>query len=142
MAKCSSIYFIQDCILRFLSVEWQKDHYHGVLKQHTILLGLDDKCFSFTENNSCVCVDEISELGCSHEEADTRIALHVSHVLSQSPTANISVRCDDTDVLVILVHHVAKCSEKPIVWMEVWVGSRNNNIYIHQCTSYFINAWS
>ena len=116
---------------KFLSVEWQYDQYHGVLKQHNILLAYEDKCVSFTASNSRVSVEELPELECSHEEADTKIALHMSHVLSQSSTANISIRCDDTDVLVILVHHVAKCNEKPNVWMEVGVGNRNNHRYIN-----------
>ena len=40
---------------------------------------------------------------CNHEEADTRIAVHVDHAIQDSNVSSVLVRIVDTDVVVILV---------------------------------------
>ena len=39
---------------------------------------------------------------CQHEEDDTRIVLHVSHINRPGDSTNGTVWCNDTDVLVII----------------------------------------
>ena len=51
-------------------------------------------------------VQENPELFSTHEEADTRILLHAIN-LAQSHS-RIIVRCDDTDVLVLLIYYCGK----------------------------------
>ena len=49
---------------------------------------------------------------CNHEEADTRIVVHVVHALNQG-TLKVHVRTVDTDVIAILVgkyHDLVSCS--------------------------------
>jgi len=43
---------------------------------------------------------------CKHEEADTRIALHVKYIGKESHAENVVVRAIDTDAPVILSYHV------------------------------------
>ncbi|VDH92485.1 Hypothetical predicted protein [Mytilus galloprovincialis] len=54
-------------------------------------------------------VIDLPDLFCSHEEADTRILLHVIHsdkIFQQlSKGGRIIVKCSDTDVLVLCVHY-------------------------------------
>ncbi len=40
---------------------------------------------------------------CSHEEADTRIVVHIRHAVQTEQTKTVLVRMVDTDVVVILV---------------------------------------
>ncbi len=71
---------------------------------------------------------EIPELMCQHEEADTRIMWHIGHISQSQPECNVSVRCDDTDVLIILLAHDAESSVR--VWMDVGKSSNNTRRYI------------
>ena len=48
-------------------------------------------------------VQNLESLYCNHEEADTRMILHACHLSQQH--GRLIVRCDDIDVLVLLVHH-------------------------------------
>lgn len=48
-------------------------------------------------------VSEVDDLSCTHEEADTRLVLHAVNLSSQH--SRIFVKCDDTDVLVILLYY-------------------------------------
>lgn len=45
----------------------------------------------------------LPELSCDHEEADTRIVLHAIHL--SKTHCKIIIRCDDTDVLVLLLYY-------------------------------------
>ena len=63
---------------------------------------------------------------CSHEEADTRIILHVLHCAKQG-YKRISIRTVDTDIVVLAVGHVQSLNVD-----ELWVdfGVRNHRRYI------------
>ena len=63
-----------------------------------------------------------------HEEADTRIVLHLQYINDQRPEANVVVRCNDTDVLIILIHHMKRFSIK--VWMDTGANADNTRHYI------------
>lgn len=57
---------------------------------------------------------------CNHEEADTRIVVHLLHALSSDNVNTIEVRTVDTDVIVILVgmfHNI--CAHYP--GLDLWV---------------------
>ena len=49
----------------------------------------------------------MTHLSCNHEEADTRIALHVSNTVRNSFN-KLLVVCRDTDVLLLLLHFVGR----------------------------------
>jgi len=51
-------------------------------------------------------VSNVEELYCTHEEADTIIILHTTN-LARSDT-RVIIGCDDTDVLVLLLHYYSK----------------------------------
>ena len=63
---------------------------------------------------------------CNHEEADTRMVIHVMHALQQG-SATIQIRTVDTDVIAILIgiyHDPAKL--KPDINLWVVFGTRRN----------------
>jgi len=61
-------------------------------------------------------VSNVEELYCTHEEANTRRILHATN-LARSHT-RVIIRCDDTDVLVLLLHYYSK-------------GHLNGEVYMH-----------
>ena len=53
-------------------------------------------------------------------------------LVHRMPDANIvDVRCNNTDVLVVLIYHIASMTDFSKVWMEVSLRSRNNHRYIN-----------
>ena len=58
------------------------------------------KLISYSE----VC--ELPDLFSNHEEADTRLILHV--IALSRTSSNIVIRSDDTDVLVLLLYYYSK----------------------------------
>lgn len=61
----------------------------------------------------------------NHEEADTRILLHILSA-KKSGYQRCIIECGDTDVLVLLVHFKKKLT--PEIWLKV--GKRNSERYI------------
>ena len=53
-----------------------------------------------------------------HEEADTRIIFHMNKILEQYPTQRVVVRCNDTDIRVLLLYN---CSRFPRLLKCGWM---------------------
>ena len=70
---------------------------------------------------------EIQELKCQHEEADTRIVLHVNHTCEQV-LPKIFVCCIDTDDLVILLFYMV--NTEGFVLMDVEHERNNTHRYV------------
>ena len=66
---------------------------------------------------------------CNHEEADTRIALHVKDAMN-SGYRNVLIRTVDTDVIVILVS-VSQMLDEGEVWMLFGKGNSTKYINVH-----------
>ena len=61
---------------------------------------------------------------CNHEEADTRIALHVQHALDEG-CKQVFVRTVDTDVLIILIelfHDMNTSCPSAAIWIDLGKG--------------------
>ena len=77
-------------------------------------------------------------LACNHEEADTRIVVHVMHALEQG-MKSVLVRTVDTDVIVILVGvcaMLATIQPSADIWVAFGTG-KNYTLYsiVHICAS-------
>ena len=62
---------------------------------------------------------------CNHEEADTRVVVHVRHALERG-AESVFVRTVDTDVVMILVgkiHDLLAYNQLSKVWACVWHGA-------------------
>ena len=92
------------------------------------------KSIHVTKGNAVLSLGTKNEMqNCNHEEADTRIAIHVMHALNFG-AQTVQVRTIDTDVVVILVavfHHIL--ARYPIA--DIWVafGMRTNYRLYHIC---------
>jgi hypothetical protein len=70
---------------------------------------------------------------CNHEEADTRIIVHLRHALEES-AESLLVRTVDTDVVVILVgklHDLLACNQRAKLWVAFGMGCHYSLININ-----------
>ena len=72
----------------------------------------------------------MDDLKCQHEEADTRMIFHLYKIAS-NPDQCISVRSNDTDVLILLLYHLPHIENNPNVCMDVGLSSNNSRRYIN-----------
>ena len=68
-------------------------------------------------------LQDVSELFCTHEEADTRMVLHAMSAneiyQSRGVQGRIIVSSSDTDVMVLLVHYFPQMKNTSKVWMRI-----------------------
>ena len=118
-------------LFKFLAIEWQNDLYAEILAGHQIFLGYEEECYSFTEMNGKVTREAVPSLRCSHEEADTRMVYHLYQILRDDASAKIGIRCNDTDVFILLLYHIAHATGSPAVWVDAGLASNNTRRYIN-----------
>ena len=70
------------------------------------ILDWKKECYLYKEVDGHVVCEKVGDLECCHEEADSRIMLHLQNIKRTYAGANVIVRCNDTDILVILLYHV------------------------------------
>ena len=86
-----------------------------------------------TSDNKVVTIPEmdVSELSpCSHEEADTRLFLHVSHAV-QAGFSKIAIRTTDTDVVVLAICWSQEISNLEEIWLVFGTGKNKRLIPCH-----------
>ena len=115
----------------FLSIEWRKRSYAHIIEGHHVYIGLEETCFMFFVESGEVIRTEVPALNCQHEEADTRMMFHLQNIVQSLPHAKVSVRSNDTDVLILLVYHVHHMPNNPLVWMEAGLSSTNTRRFIN-----------
>ncbi len=93
-------------------------------------MGLENNCYLLTEVDGQVKREDVPSFICQHEEADTRMVSHMLKILDTLPTAYISIRSNDTDVIILLMYHVAHAQGRPKVWMDAGLSSTNSRRYI------------
>lgn len=117
-------------LLDFLAEEWKQPTYAPIIGQRELYVGLGDHAWLYTCESGIVTRQPVSVLRCSHYEADTRVVWHIKHISETNTDAqsNVVVRCDDTDILVTLLVHVANM---PVhIWMDVGKSGNNTRRYI------------
>jgi hypothetical protein len=71
----------------------------------------------------------LDNLKATHEEADTRMILHMLHCKNVSNCRTIAVSATDTDVFLLLLHHAYGMDIK--IWMMAGTSKSRNIIPIH-----------
>ena len=85
-------------LTKFLADSWKDEKKRELLGNTTLMVTSEELCFQITHDN----VKEVEELATTgHEEADTRLVVHVKHAAANYPT--VIVISEDTDVFVILL---------------------------------------
>lgn len=83
-----------------------------------------DKCYKYEILNDNVIQTEEIELSCpNHEEADTKIAFHVFKL---NLDACVTIRCSDTDILIIMLGIMSKFTQN--LQISILKGTSSNYI--------------
>ena len=97
--------------------EWNSETYASTLKGHQLYFAVEHECYLYTEERGAVKRKQIHDLQSEHQEADTRIVFHANFVAANSDVETvIVVRCNDTDVFVLLIHHETHIKAR--IWMD------------------------
>ena len=73
-------------------------------------------------------IEVVHDLYGTHDEADIRVSLHAVHVEQLNP-GNILIRCNDTDILIIMLSNIQKFSQSH-VWLVVGLDYNNSRTFI------------
>ena len=74
------------------------------------------ECHSFSLSGGHFSVDEVNELACDHEEADTRLLLHSKYAATRSE--NVVIKSPDTDVFIIAIALCTDVSDESNIYFE------------------------
>ena len=80
------------------------------------------RCFKFFAEGNCIVKAEVEELFSTHEEADSRMLLHVNYIPAPSDTV---IRTVDTDVLIITLGVMDQLDTRKVLWLEAGVQGKN-----------------
>ena len=118
-------------LMKFLSSEWQRPCYAACLSGHRLFLALDERCYCFRAIDGAVLREEVPLLSCKHEEADTRIIFHLQHIIQENGDAHVVIRANDTDIFILLAHHLPHFQGSHSVWMDAGHSSTNTRRFIN-----------
>lgn len=92
-------------LLEFLKTDWQT---RTCDKEMLLYIAVDDKCISLSFKPGLKpVIHDVIELECNHEEADTRIILHMLH----TQTCQRIIYSPDTDVAIIAIEHIQSITD-------------------------------
>lgn len=96
--ELKNVYFKQ-ALVEFFIRDWASNHLTAFMNNKVLYLNFD-KCYRYESINYEMLVIQVDALSCPlHEEADTKMVFHVCQLTEE---ANVTIRCSDTDVLIII----------------------------------------
>ena len=120
----------------FLRVDLNKQELFSFLSKALIQsFDEDNKELVVTDGEQVLCVPPQQDIHllapCSHEEADTRMLLHVAHA-AQHGHSRILIRTVDTDVVVLAVMVAQRLPAEDEVWLAFGTGKSFRYLAAHQ----------
>ena len=99
----------KEALVEFLFKSWFQGVVHIAVPEVDVFLAHGQFCHQLRYTNQAVpTVRQISELTCSHEEADTRLLLHANHA-ARSGWSDVIIKSPDTDVAIISLAMQESC---------------------------------
>ena len=83
-------------LIRCLYMEWRKEEFTVLLDERSLYVTFEAECTKITKCD----IEQVRDLFCLHEEADTRMLFHAKHAADQGFTSIVIVT-PDTDVATI-----------------------------------------
>lgn len=119
----------KEALVQFFIENWEENYMAPYINNKTIYVNADD-CFKYIVKDSKVVKTVEKRLSCpAHEEADTK---KIFHVCQLDFNANVTIRCSDTDVLIIMLANMGNIAEDIQICMEVGVGKNQRFINVTQ----------
>ena len=113
--------------VKFLVSYWENNELFPFFENKQLFVNFEDRCFKFFPKGNCVVKAEVEELFSTHEEADSRMLLHVNYIPAPS---DIAIRTVDTNVLIIALGVMDQLDPRKVLWLEVGVQGKNTLQYI------------
>ena len=119
-------------LIQFLLKDWKNSKFASRLKNKNIYYVNGPTCTRLTSADGLfVEYEEVEELFSTHEEADTKIILHMIHISLNTPTnETIIVRSPDTDVFILLLKFSRQIKQKLL--FDTGTGNKRRFIDIHK----------
>ena len=103
-------------LIQLLTNEWKSDKFAPKLHGRQIFVVHGERCWLLTSDDGITTIShEVQELRSSHEEADTRIILHMLHADHNEGSETIVVRSPDTDVFMLLIKYASRMKKNLIM---------------------------
>ncbi|KYN03439.1 hypothetical protein ALC62_05715 [Cyphomyrmex costatus] len=119
----------KEALVQFFIDDWEADKMAPFINNKTIYVNAD-VCYKYTVSDGKVVRTEEQTLTCrAHEEADTKMIYHVCQL---GFDANVTIRCSDIDVLIIMLANMDKISNNIHICIEVGVGNNKRLINVTQ----------
>ena len=121
----------KELLIQFFLKSWVQD---GRGHNFTLFVGHSDTChrICFSSTSSSPTVEEVEELKCSQEEADTRLLLHAK--FARKSTNSVVIQSPDTDVLILCI---GKFSDLDCcLWFETGTGNSRRILDVGAIHSY------
>lgn len=116
----------KEALVQFFVDNWAEDCMAPYIDNKIIYVNAET-CFKYVVSDGKVVRTEDQTLTClAHEEADTKMIFHVCQL---NVDANVTIRCSDTDVLIIMLANMSNVSSNLQICMQVGVG--NNQRFIN-----------
>ena len=115
--------------LRFFYQEIQKNEYANIFDHKVFYCSVDNECICLQcDEEGMLQVEDVHDLYGARNEADTCVAFHAVHVEQLNP-GNIVIRCNDTDILIIMLSNIQKFSQSH-VWLDMGLDYNNSHTFI------------
>lgn len=114
-------------MIGFLCVAFEYNSLIDILGDKTTRVTCKKSCFSYSCINGRIVKASDNELISTHEEADTRVLLHLSKISFPAP---VVICTSDTDVMVVAISNIGELDRKLNVYLEVGVQSKYTFSYI------------
>lgn len=119
-----NIYF-KEALIEFLIEDWKNDYMAPWIGEKTIIVNYLE-CYKYEVNEGKVQRTFDPLLTCAgHEEADTKIVFHACNLSSDT---QVTIRCSDTDILIIMLGNMNFIEKN--VQISMHVGTGNNQKFI------------
>ena len=124
-------------LIDFLMEQWRKVP-SSSLGSIELFVTNEDKCFKINSvSNVGVVMEEIPELKCDHEEADTRMFVHAQHAAESVET--VVIKSPDTDVFAIALATQPSINAELI--FDTGVANKQRRIDMSKVADYFGPLW-
>ena len=104
-----------------------------MLAKNLVQMDADGRCIVTTDlntvlSNETINIDLLSP--CNHEEADTRMFLHVKHAVEEGHQ-KICIKTVDTDVVAIAISMFSQLNVEEL-WIEIGTGKNKRWLPVHE----------
>ena len=126
MSTALKSYSFKESLIDYLVKSWDNQELSHLIGYTKVYVTTKEKCFSFRNEDNNLVTTEENHLKSDQGEADYRIMLHIHDVTENS---NVVIKCNDSDILLILLVNMDKFTDKNM-WMEVGFVTKNLGMQI------------